>query len=437
MPNSCQRTKSIDLMNEFREFARRYWYVLAAFFVLAVAICIRQYSYQGVNGDPYIYWAVGGKFLAGKPLYEPVPGSQEFLYPPIAVLFCQILALMPFPVAVVVFTMINFTLWLVLIGLTYRLLRFYFPKADLRVALLIGFVASIRYFWHNILWVNVNELIALLCFGGLYTYLKGHRLTALGLLSLAMWIKVMALLIIVTLMIRRPRQTLIPVLGFSALFAVILMCFRGVNQGIQDYFDYWYITFKPFLTGKVFTDWIAFGVSPLLSKLLTAHDPINGIRYNIVSWSPALVGHISLAIRLLIVGVTYRYVWLTRRQRELPILAMLLTFLTMLLVSGVAWEGHHVTLLLIVAGVYQLLSMHNATTLRRWVAIVAIGVGLMTSDLLGNRLSDYTQAFTLITYNVLLLYIVAVWLSERHLKQAAIRVMPDRSESRYADQETN
>ncbi|HEY0109940.1 MAG TPA: hypothetical protein VGB67_09950, partial [Fibrella sp.] len=112
-------------------------------------------------------------------------------------------------------------------------------------------------------------------------------------------------------------------------------------------------------------------------------------------------------------------------------------FLTMLLVSGVAWEGHHVTLLLIVAGVYQLLSMHNATTLRRWVAIVAIGVGLMTSDLLGNRLSDYTQAFTLITYNVLLLYIVAVWLSERHLKQAAIRVMPDRSESRYADQETN
>ncbi|WP_375448174.1 glycosyltransferase family 87 protein [uncultured Fibrella sp.] len=419
-------------MSEFLSFARRRWYLLAAVLVLAIAISIRQYSYQGVNGDPYIYWAVGGKFLADKPLYEPVPGSQEFLYPPVAVLFCQILALMPFPVAVVVFTLFNFAAWLVLIGLTYKLLRFYFPKADLRLAMLVGFVASIRYFWHNILWVNVNEIIALLCFGGLYTYLKGHRLTALALLSLAMWIKVMALLLVVTLAFRRPKQTVIPAVGFTILFALIVMGFRGVNQGIQDYFDYWNITFKPFLTGKVFTDWIAFGISPLLSKLLTAHEGINGIQYNIVSWPPALVGKISLVIRIVIMGITYRYVWLTRKQRQLPLHAILLTFLTMLLVSGVAWEGHHVTLLLIVAGLYHLLTVKKAVTLRRWMTIIAIAIGLMTSDLLGNRLSDYTQAFTLITYNVLFLYVVAVWLSERSLKQ--MRAMTAQLESRYASQ---
>ncbi|NID12733.1 glycosyltransferase family 87 protein [Fibrivirga algicola] len=430
-------------MNEFVQFARRRWYLLAVFLVLAIVIAVRQYSYQGVNGDPYIYWAVGGKFLAGLPLYEPVPGSQEFLYPPIAVLFCQILALMPFPVAVVVFTLINFAAWLVMIGLTYRILQRYFPNTNLRVALLVGLVASIRYFWHNILWVNVNELIGMLCFGGLLVYMKGRRLTGLALLTLAMWIKVMALLIVVTLFIRKPRQTVLAVLGFSALYAVILMSFRGVNQGIQDYFDYWHITFKPFLMGKVFTDWIAFGISPLLSKLLTDHDTINGIRYNIVSWSPAVVGKISLIIRLAIVGITYRYVWLTRKHRQLPILAILLTFLTMLLVSGVAWEGHHVTLLLIVTGLYQLLSKPETYSLRRWVAIIPITVGLMTSDLLGNRLSDYTQAYTLITYNVLFLYIVAVWLSERSLslKQdnnlIEPRSEPSRSLSGYVNQEAS
>ncbi|XWW46492.1 DUF2029 domain-containing protein [Fibrella sp. USSR17] len=430
-------------MNEFVQFARRRWYLLAVFLVLAIVISVRQYSYQGVNGDPYIYWAVGGKFLAGLPLYEPVPGSQEFLYPPIAVLFCQILALMPFPVAVVVFTLINFAAWLVMIGLTYRILQRYFPNTNLRVALLVGLVASIRYFWHNILWVNVNELIGMLCFGGLLVYMKGRRLTGLALLTLAMWIKVMALLIVVTLFIRKPRQTVLAVLGFSALYAVILMSFRGVNQGIQDYFDYWHITFKPFLMGKVFTDWIAFGISPLLSKLLTDHDTINGIRYNIVSWSPAVVGKISLIIRLVIVGITYRYVWLTRKHRQLPILAILLTFLTMLLVSGVAWEGHHVTLLLIVTGLYQLLSKPETYSLRRWVAIIPITVGLMTSDLLGNRLSDYTQAYTLITYNVLFLYIVAVWLSERSLslKQdnnlIEPRSEPSRSLSGYVNQEAS
>ncbi|RYF62348.1 MAG: DUF2029 domain-containing protein, partial [Cytophagaceae bacterium] len=140
-------------MNELLQFARRRWYFLAAFLVLAIAIAIRQYSYQGPNGDVYIYWAVGGKFLADKPLYEPVPGSQEFLYPPVAVLFCQILALMPFQVAVVVFTLFNFAAWLVIIALVYKLLRFYFPKANLQIALIIGIVASVRYFWHNILWV--------------------------------------------------------------------------------------------------------------------------------------------------------------------------------------------------------------------------------------------------------------------------------------------
>ncbi|MEZ0539206.1 glycosyltransferase family 87 protein [Fibrella arboris] len=421
-------------MSEVLLFARRRWYLLAAFLVLAIVIAIRQYSYQGVNGDVYIYWAVGGKFLADKPLYEPVPGSQEFLYPPIAVLFCQILALMPFPVAVVVFTLFNFAAWLVIITLVYKLLRFYFPRAALGVALVIGLVASIRYFWHNILWVNVNEVIALLCFGGLYTYLKGHRLAALGLLTLAMWIKVMALLLVVTLAFRRPKQTVLAALGFTALFAVILMGFRGVNQGIQDYFDYWNITFKPFLTGKVFTDWIAFGISPLLAKLLTAHDTINGITYNVVSWPPAVVGKISLAIRLLIMGITYRYVWLTRKQRQLPFLAILLTFLTMLLVSGVAWEGHHVTLLLIVAGLYHLLTVQQAASLRRWMCIVAISVGFMTSDLLGNRLSDYTQAYTLITYNVVFLYIIAVWLSERSLKLAKAPTVHSQLERQYADQ---
>lgn len=396
-------------MTRYLRFARQHWYVLMGIMVLAVAISIKEAFTQNANGDPYIYWAVGGKFLAGQPLYVPVIGSQEFLYPPVAVLFCQILALMPFPLAVGVFTFVNFIAWLVLLWLTYRLLELYFPEANLQPALVIGFVATIRYFWHNIMWVNVNELVAILCIGGLYAYLKGRQLTGLGLLSLAMWIKVMPLLIILVLFIRRPRQTLMHVLGFSVLFAMILFGFRGLSQGMQDYLDYWNVTFKPFLLGgKVFTEWIAFGVSATLSKLLTAHEAINGIRYNIVSWPPALVGKISLTLRVLLIGFTYHYVWLTRKQVQLPLQCILLAFLTMLLVSGVSWEGHHVTLLPVIAGLYQLLTGPTTTDLRRWLAIVTITVGLLTSDLVGSHLSDYLQAYSLITYNVLFLYVIGV-----------------------------
>jgi len=401
-------------MDKLLSFARQRWFILLGIFPLAIAFSLKQASTQDANGDPYIYWAVGGKFLTGQSLYEPVAGSQEFLYPPVAVLFCQLLALMPFPMAVGLFTFVNFMAWLVLLWLTHRLLKIYFPKADLRTVMLVGFVATIRYFWHNILWVNVNELVALATFGGLYWYLKGRQTIGLGLLTLATWVKVMPLLLIGILFIRRPRHTIGWVLVFSGSFALILFGFRGVSQGVQDYLDYWHITFRPFLLGgKVFTDWIAFGISATLSKLLTAHPDINGVRYHIVSWPPALVGKISLVIRLIVVSTTFYCAWRTRRQKTVPLPVILTTYLTMLLVAGVAWEGHHVTLLLVITGLYQCLTEVGVFRLRRWLAIISIGVGLMTSDLLGGHLSDYVQGFSLITYNVLFLYLIAVWVSQR------------------------
>lgn len=401
-------------MSQLRYLARRYWYLALLIFLIAIAFSIKEALTQNANGDPYIYWAVGRKFLLGQPLYEPVAGSQEFLYPPVAVLFFQLLALMPFPVAVGLFTFVNFIAWLALLGLVHRLLRVYFPEANLRTAMLVGFVATIRYFWHNIAWVNVNELVALLSIGGLYFYLKDRQTTGLGLLTLAMWVKVMPLLIIGVLFIRRPKPTLITVLSFSGLLLLIVVGFRGIGQGFQDYLDYWHITFKPFLLeGKVFTDWIAFGLSATLSKLLIAHPAINGIEYNIVSWSPSIVGKISLMLRLLIVGFTFYYAWVSRKQTLLPLLNILLLYLAILLVSGVSWEGHHVTLLLVITGLYQLLTELGLIKLRRWLIITSITVGLVTSDLVGGHLSDYLQAFSLITYNVLFLYIISLWATRR------------------------
>jgi hypothetical protein len=407
-------------MTQLHNLARRYWYFALLIFLIAVAFSIKEALTQTTNGDPYIYWAVGRKFLLGQPLYEPVAGSQEFLYPPVAVLFCQLLALMPFSVAVGLFTFINFMAWLALLGLTYRLLRVYFPQASLRMAMVVGFVATIRYFWHNIVWVNVNELVMLLSLGGLLVYLKGRQTAGLGLLTLAMWIKVMPLLIIGVLFIRRPKATLGPVVAFSGVLLLLVVGFRGINQGIQDYFDYWHITFKPFLLeGKVFTDWIAFGISATLSKLLIAHPAINGIDYNIVSWPPSVVGKISLVLRLSVVGFTFYYAWLSRNQTQLPLLIILLLYLTILLVSGVSWEGHHVTLLLVISGLYQLLSEWEMPTLRRWLVISSVGVGLVTSDLVGSHLSDYLQAFSLITYNVLFLYLLAAWATRKVIKLRA------------------
>lgn len=397
-------------MIELKNIVRQYWYVFLLFSVLAVICSIKEALTENASGDPYIFWAAGQKFLQGMPLYEPINGAQEYLYPPIAAVIFQLLALMPFPVAVGVFTFVNFLAWLALLGLTYLILRIYFPDARLKTAMLIGGLATIRYFWHNIIWVNVNVLVALFSVSGLYIYLKGRQTTGIGLLTLAMWFKVMPLLLINIFIIRKPGPTLIRVGGFSLLMALILLVFRGANQGIQDYLDFWHVAFKPFLLeGKVYIDWIAFGVSATLSKLLIAHPDVNGIHYNIVNWSPAVVGKISLVVRLALVGLTYYQVWRSCHRSQVPLLNILLAYLTILLVAGVSWEGHHVVLLPVIAGLYQTLTVLKMNRLRRLMTISSIGVGLMTSDLLGGHLSDYVQAFSLITYNVLLLYSITLW----------------------------
>ena len=402
------------------QLVRKYWYAFAFVFLLAIVFSVIQARLQDSSGDPYIFWAAGGKFMNGQALYEPIAGAQEFIYPPVAALLFQLLALMPFPVAVGVFTFFNFASWLVLLGLTYRILEIYFPQSPLRTALIIGFVATIRYFWHNIVWVNVNELVALLSIGGLYFYLEKKQSIGLGLLTLAMWLKVMPILIIGVLFIRRPWQTTVPVLGFSALFILMGIGFRGLDQGVQDYFDFWTVAFKPFLLdGRVYTDWIAFGLSATLSKLLMAHPDVNGIKFNIASWSPELVGKISLILRLIVITLVYVYTWVSRKQKQLPLAIIPLIFSAILLVSGVSWEGHHVTLLIIIASLYQLLTAMNMTTLRRWVVVGSVTVGLLNSDVVGGHISDYLQAFSLITYAVLFLFIVSLIVSY-HLRKEPI-----------------
>ena len=297
-------------MDSVFPFIKKYWYLLLPFLVLAIITSIKEARTEDLHGDPYIFWAVGKKFLLGESLYDIIPGTQEYLYPPVAALLFQLLALMPFPIAVGIFTFFNFTTWLLLIILTYRILEIYFPNDKLRISLTFGIIMTIRYFWHNIIWVNVNELVALMSVAGVYFYLKDKVNLGLALLTLAMWTKVMPLLIIIVLFIRRPIHTFVTVFGFSVVLLVIIMGFREVDRGVQDYLDFWNIAFKPFLLGgKVYTLWIAFGISATFSKLLIAHPDLNGIHYNIAELSPKLVGKLSLIVRLIIFGATYFFVF--------------------------------------------------------------------------------------------------------------------------------
>ncbi|QJD77938.1 glycosyltransferase family 87 protein [Spirosoma rhododendri] len=380
--------------------------LIVSILIIAVLKAVQEANTQDVHGDIYIFWSAGVNFIEGNGLYSRIGGAEEFLYPPFAPLVFQLLGLMPFPVAVGVFTFFNFMAWLGLLRLSYLILRYYFPSANLAPALAVGFVATIRYFWHNIIWVNINELVALLSLGGVYLYLRGRQTTALLLLTMATWLKVMPALLILLFFIRKPVPTLLKTIVFSALIFATVLMMRGVNRGYQDYVDFWQITLLPFLqAGKIYTDSISFSLPSMLGKLLTsAGNAYNNHAYNIVDWHVPIVRRISLAAQLLVFGLTFWRAWVSRHLAVVPLSVIVLVYLTMLLVSGVTWEGHFVTMVLTIPATYQLLTVTSQLKTRRVVVWVSVLIGLMIFDTIGPTLYDYSQGFSLLSYLAIGLY---------------------------------
>ena len=384
--------------------------LLIVIFIIAFSKAIQEAYNQDIHGDIYIFWSAGVNFLEGNALYSRIGGAEEFLYPPFAPMTFQLLALMPFPIAVGVFTFFNFIAWLAILRLSYLIIQHYYPTADLSSALLVGFVATIRYFWHNICWVNINEVVALLSLGGIYLHLKGRQATGLLLLTMATWMKVMPALLILLFVIRKPIPTLAWVGLFSGIIFGVILAERGASQGYQDYVDFWQITLLPFLkAGKVYTDTISFSIPSMLAKLLTSvGNKYNDHAYNIADWPLQTVRWISLGAQITVVSLTFWRAWVSRQQQLVPLSILVLVYLTMLLVAGVTWEGHFVIMALLIPAVYQILTNSNQMQLRRWVVYVAIFVGLLIPDTVGSMLYDYAQGFSLISYLTLFLYIISL-----------------------------
>ncbi|MBO0939756.1 DUF2029 domain-containing protein [Fibrella sp. HMF5335] len=383
-------------------WAMRGWAALIT--IVIAALAIREMLTETTHGDFYIFWSAGVNFWQGNALYSQIGGAEEFLYPPFAPFVFQALAWLPFRWAVGVFTVFNGLSWIGILLLVRQLLRHYFPRIPLRAAMLFAGLASWRYIYHNILWVNINELVCLLCLGGILLYLRKYENWALVLLMAATWLKVMPVLLVGVLFFRRPGPVLAKSLAISAAFVGVILLERGPGQGLQDFADFWQITLTPFLAGKVYTDWISFSIPSALFKLLTAHPDVMGVRYHITDWPVAVVRRISTALQLLVVSLTFWQVWQDRRAAQPRPTTWVLVLLSMILVAGVAWEGHHVTLALMLPILFVRLTQLGWLRVRLALMIGTGLVALLISDVAGSTLYNYLQGFSLITVMDLCLF---------------------------------
>lgn len=378
------------------------------FIVISIGVSIKEGLTEDVHGDFYIFWSAGVNFGTGNDLYSRIGGGEEFLYPPFAPMVFQIFSLTPFNYAVTFFSFLNFGLWVLSFYIVKQILLYYFPDRSLTVVLWLTAITTIRFFWHNIIWVNINEIVLTSVLLSILFYLRKKETLSILCLCFGVWLKIMPILLLIIILIKSPFRVWIRCASILILPILLILSQRGYQRGTQDFTDFYFVVIQPFLHGKVYTAWISFSLSSLVFKLLTSHPDIDGIKYNILSLSHTSARIISTTLQIIvlvtIIGRTLHSKYI-KKEANISVQEWALGLLGMLLLAGVSWEGHHVTMVLVYPIVLLTLSFMQKDLKYFMVMSFCILTGFLTYDIIGSYLYNFFQAFSIITFLMIYLFV--------------------------------
>jgi hypothetical protein len=400
--------------------------LLSLLLVIMIFLSIKEGLSEDQQGDFYIFWSAGLNFLEGKALYAQIGGAEEFLYPPFAPMVFQILAWIPFNIAACIFSFFNLVGWFGVLFLAKKILETYYPSVsrdfsikifsftiDYKKLQWLIFLITIRYFWHNFIWVNINVLVTLLTFGGIFLYLRKRLILALICITIATFLKVMPGLLLLVIAFHNPPKTWLKMIGIACGLLGLILVFRGWTRGIGDFTDFYQLALGPFLLqGKVYLDWIALSIPSMLFKLFTAH-PENAVDYHVLDLPKHIVKNIATFMQVSVVAFVLKQpiVHFFKRvfkgnlieNTQIPLNTWCMAYCAMVLVAGVSWEGHHVTLALVLPATILMIREEHKFW-RNALIITAIIISFLTKDLIGSWLYNYSMEWSFITMMMLFIF---------------------------------
>jgi Glycosyltransferase family 87 len=401
--------------------------LLLLLFSIMVFLAIKEGLSEDQQGDFYIFWSAGLNFLEGKALYAQIGGAEEFLYPPFAPMVFQILAWIPFNIAACIFSFFNLVGWFGVLFLAKKILETYYPSVskdfsikifsftiDYKKLQWLIFLITIRYFWHNFIWVNINVLVTLLTFGGILLYLRNRLVPALICITIATFLKVMPGLLLLVIAFHNPPKTWLKMIGIAFGLLGLVLIFRGWTRGIGDFTDFYQLALVPFLLGgKVYIDWIALSIPSMLFKLFTATPIESSFYYNVLDLPKNVVKNIATFMQVTTVALVLKEPILhffsnifkgkLTENTQIPLKTWCMAYCAMVLVAGVSWEGHHITLALVFPSTILLIGKKHKFW-RNALIIIALLISLMAKDLIGSWLYNYSMVWSFITMMMLFIF---------------------------------
>ena len=378
--------------------------------VICVVLSINIANHTDKSSDFYVFWTAGYNFMHGNPLYSRIGGACRFIYPPFAAFLFQFFALFPLKVAAIIFAIINFMLYFLALFLVRKIFGFYIKDSrKLNISLFFAALLSFRYFWYHFHFLQLNIVVFVLCLAGVLLYLNGKRTYPVFFLVFATFIKVFPVFFLVWLVIRGSFKMPFIIAGVVILFTFAPIINRGFSRAESDIKDYYSSFLEPFQKGRVEPEFNNYSLSSAIFNAFQPSIDSDGDNFRLFYISREATNIICKFASILVLSML---IFIVRRNRVLnrgvTVYEMAILFLTALLLSGITWEYHLVTLIF---AFMALISMNVAGMKKGWAffrvvfLLFAIALDLVGRDTVGNKLFHYIGGYNALTILMLGLFL--------------------------------
>jgi len=389
-----------------------FWQYLTGLIVagICIVLSISIGNQTGIYSDFAVFWNAGNNFLHGNALYSGIGGACRFIYPPFAAWLFQVFALFPLQVAATLFGIVNFILYFLALYLTRKVFGYIIEdKKKLNIALFVSALLSFRYFWYHFHFIQLNITVFVLCLAGIIYFFKGKQTLSAGFFVLATLIKVFPVFFLIWLVLRGSLKTPFIILGFLFFFSIIPLINRGFSQGISDLKDYNTTFIQPFEHGRIEPQYHNHSLSSAIYKATQHSNEGDGYDYRIFDVSMNTTNLIYKISFIVLFGMTF-FLVIRNRILKLGITAYELSviFLAMLLLCGITWEYHLVTLLFVYMSLVTKpakIKSRVATLIRMLLFLSAVALSIVGKDTVGDRYFHYFGGYNSLTILMLWLFI--------------------------------
>ena len=391
------------------------WYkaLIACAFVVFVLISMNMGNGLKLQADFTVFWQAGKNFSNNLGLYDRIGGAERFIYPPFAAMLFQVFGLFSLQTAGAIWAFVNLLMWLMLVYVMREVFRFTnIPEKLINRSLLLAFLLSFRYFWYHLMFMQMNVLVLLLSMWGLLFFLRKKNAASIACLVIATGIKVLPIIFLVWILSKMKIKYWLTALLCALILIVLPIIWRGLHLGIQDLNDYYVSFLEPFQQGRVEPKLQNYALSAAIYKWFVPLSISSPYFSPIMQLNLQLVGIIYKVI-LIVFVLLFLFVLAYSRFIVKKVSLNELGFILLLthLISGITWEYHLVSLLVVYAIYFSNVDSNQKSWKRigyYFLLVFMIFNAIVGMDTVGKQAYYMACGYSFLTLLMLILLIVNV-----------------------------